>query len=102
MAPQIRPETSEEPPWRGKLRVQLNDVSLQRESNAPSVDLLPGAAGLEDCECLFTHLKTERAVAERYAVSRFLGIQQSLGTGQLDDANWRPGPGNLADGLTKA
>ena len=56
---------------------------------------------LEDCESLFTYLKTKKLTAEKYLVRRFLSIQQALGGGDLENAYWLPGAENPADGLTR-
>ena len=58
----------------------------------------PGAAGLEDCKSLITHLKKKKMIAEKYPVRRFLSIQQYLEDGELENAYWPPGSGNPADG----
>ena len=70
-------------------------------SPGPSAGANPGLAGLEDCESLFTHLKTRRMIAEKYLVRHFSSTQQFLGEGDLDDEYWLPATGNPADGLTK-
>ena len=59
-----------------------------------------GLAGLGDCESLFIYLKTRTMNAETYLVRHFLGAQQALGEGDLDNAYRPPGTGNPADGLT--
>ena len=41
------------------------------------------------------------AIAEEYLGSQFLGIRQTLETGELDDVHWLPGPDNPADGPAK-
>ena len=40
--------------------------------------LSPGMVGLEDCESLFSHLRTRRMITVTYPVRRFLGVQQLL------------------------
>ena len=58
-------------------------------------------AGLEERESLFTPLKTQKMIAEKYPVRHFSIKQQALGEGELGNASWLPGTGALADGLTK-
>ena len=67
----------------------------------PSVGMNPGAARRKDCVSLFSYLKRKTMVAEKYPVRHFLGIQQALGDGELENAYWLPGPENPVDGLTK-
>ena len=55
----------------------------------------------EACESLSTKLKRKKAAAEKYSVRRFLGIQQSQGNAELDNAFWLAGLENPADGLTE-
>ena len=57
--------------------------------------------GLEDCESLFTRIKTKKMIPEKYLERHFLSIQQALGAGDLENAYWLPGTENPADGLTK-
>ena len=57
--------------------------------------------GLEDCESLFSHLRTKRMITEKYLVRHFLSIQQSLDDKELDNVYWLPGTENPADGMTK-
>ena len=40
-------------------------------------------------------------ITEKYLVRHFLGIQQSLDHGELDNIFWLPGTENPADGMTK-
>ena len=53
-------------------------MALIREGYAPFVGLSPGMVGLEDCESLFSHLRTKKMIAEKYLARHFLSIQQSL------------------------
>ena len=76
-------------------------MALIREFYTPFVGLSPGMVGLEDCESLFSHLRTKRMITEKYLVRHFLGIQQSLDHGELDNIFWLPGTENPADGMTK-
>ena len=39
--------------------------------------------GLEDCESLFSHLRTRRMITVKYLVRRFLGVQQLLDNQEL-------------------
>ena len=71
------------------------------DSFGPFVGLDPGAVGLEDCESLFTHLKTKKRVAEKFLVRHFFSIQHALGAGELEDVFWLPGTEYPADGLSK-
>ena len=66
----------------------------------PFGSINPGAAGLGGCESLFPHLETEKMIAEKYLVRRFLNIQQALEEGGLGNAYWLSGAENPADGLT--
>ena len=52
------------------------------------------------CESLFTHLKTKEIAAGKYLVRHLLGIQQSIGNGDLDNVNWLPGLANPTRGMT--
>ena len=61
----------------------------------------PGLVGMEVCESLFTHLKNREVLTEKYLVRHFLGIQQSLEAGELENVYWIPGTEYPADGLTK-
>ena len=79
----------------------LAHMALAREFYDPIADLLPGMAGLGDCESLFTHRRAERATAEKLAAQHFLGIRQAFSAGGLDNAHRRPGAENPADELTK-
>ena len=76
-------------------------MALIREFYTPLVGLSPGTAGLEDCESLFSHLRTKRMITEKYLVRHFLSIQQSLDNKELDNIYWLPGTENPADGMTK-
>ena len=63
--------------------------------------LKPGMAGSGNCESLFTLLKTNKMIAERYLARHFSSAQQALEEGDLEDAFWLPGTENPADSLTK-
>ena len=83
------------------LSEMVNHMLLLKEFYGPFEGMDPGVEGLEDCESLLTHLKTEKMIAEKCLVRRFLSIQQFLGEGDLENANWLPGTENPADSLTK-
>ena len=73
---------------------------LLQDWYGPSWGIDPGEVGLENCESLFTHLKT-KIIAEKYLARHFSGIQQALEGGDLENAYWLPGTEGPADGLTK-
>ena len=56
--------------------------------------------GLEDCESLFTRLKKNKLITEKF-VRHFLAIQQAIEFQELDNVYWIPGKENPANGLTK-
>ena len=74
---------------------------LLKDCYGPFEGMNPGAAGLEDCECVFTTLNTQRKIAEEYSVRHFVSIQRAVGDGHLENAYWPPGTVNPADGHTK-
>ena len=76
-------------------------MSMLPEFYEHFMDLAPGTMGLADCESLSTHFKNSKIAAEKFLVGRFLAIQQTLGTQELDNAYRLPGLENPADGLTK-
>ena len=55
----------------------------------------------EDCESLFTYLKTEKMIAEKYLVHHFLSTQRAPEEGDLGNAYWLPESENPADRLTR-
>ena len=57
--------------------------------------------GLEDCESLFTHLRTKKVAAEKFLARHFLAVRQAVALQELGNAYWIPGSGNPADALTK-
>ena len=67
----------------------------------PSVGMNPGSVGFEDCEILFTHLRTKEMIAEMFLARRFLSIQRAFEAGDLENVYWPPDTENPADGLTK-
>ena len=79
----------------------VDHMALIREFYTPFVGLSPGMVGLEDCESLFSHLRTKKMITEKYLVRHFLSIQQSLDNKELDNIYWLPGTENPADGMTK-
>ena len=81
---------------------KMGHVATLSEFYAPFVDSSPGVGGLGDCQGLFTHSRNRRTVAEEYLVRHFASIHRALEQGQLGNVFWPPGPGNPADGLTKA
>ena len=56
------------------------DMSPRRELFAPAADVSPSISGLENRESIFTHLKNKEAIAEKFPIRHFLGIQRSLGS----------------------
>ena len=75
-------------------------MTLLREFYGQFSRISPGWVGMGGCGSLFTHLKNRKMVTEKYLVRHFLGIQQSLEEGELENAYWIPGTENPADGLT--
>ena len=63
--------------------------------------LSSGMVGLEDCESLFTHLKKEEMITEKFLARHFLAIQQAIEIQELGNAYWIPGRENPADGSTQ-
>ena len=57
-----------------------------RECYEPIAGASPGMISSEDCESLFARPKNRKAITELFSVCRFLGIQQSLEDGVLDNA----------------
>ena len=56
----------------------LSHMSMLREFYGRFSDLRPGVVGMEDCESLFTHLKKNKLVTEKFLVRHFLAIQQAI------------------------
>ena len=75
----------------------LGHMSRFREFFGHFLDSYPGTGGLEDCERLFTYLRSEKVVAEKFLAPHFLDIQQSIELKELGNAYWIPGSGNPAD-----
>ena len=67
----------------------------------PSGGINPGAAGLEDCESLLTHLRTKKTITGKYLVRHLSSIQQSSEECDQENANWLPGAETPAGGLPK-
>ena len=63
----------------------LDHLSMLREFYGHFTGLYPGLAGLEDCESLFTHLKKNKMIAEKFLARHFLSIQQALEQKELDN-----------------
>ena len=83
------------------LSLMLGHAAMLREFNVHIPGFFPGLAGLEDCESLSTHLRNKKAFAGKFLARHFLAIQQAIDLRELGNANWSPGSGNPADGLTK-
>ena len=79
----------------------IGHMALLREFYVLFSGVSPGMAGMEDCESLFTRLKTKKLLTEKYLVRHFLSTQQFIEDGKLDNVYWLPGTENPADGLTK-
>ena len=61
-------------------------MSFLRDFYGPFGGLNPGMVGLEDCEGLFTYVKTERMIDEKYLARHLLRIQHPLVEGGLGNA----------------
>ena len=76
-------------------------MTLLKEFYGPFSRVSSGLVGMEDCESLFfTHWKNREMLTEKYLARHFLGIQQSLEEGELENAYWIPGTENPAGGFT--
>ena len=75
-------------------------MSLRRDFYAPSESLGPGRVGSEDCDSLFTHLKTKRMIPDENLTRHFLRIQKAVGQGELENAYGLPEVENPVEGLT--
>ena len=64
----------------------VDHMTLLRDIYGPFEGLNPGMAGLEDCESLFTYVKTERMIAEKYLARHFSRIQHPFVGGGLGNA----------------
>ena len=60
-----------------------------------------GAAGLEVCESLFTHLKNKKMVAGEYSVRHILDIQPFLENGELGNVHWVVDAGDPGGDMTR-
>ena len=58
-------------------------------------------AGMEDCESLFTRLKKNKLITEKFPARHFPAIQQAIEPQELDNVYWIPGKENPAGGLTQ-
>ena len=79
----------------------LGHMSMLRGFFGHCMDLRPGMVGSEDCESLFTRLKKNKLITEKYLARHFLAIQQAIGLQELDNVYWIPGKENPAGGLTQ-
>ena len=50
--------------------------------------------GMEDCESLFTRLKKNKLVAEKFLVRHFSATLEAIGLQELDNVYWIPGKEN--------
>ena len=57
--------------------------------------------GLEDSEGLFTHLKKNKLITEKFSARHFLAMQQAIDIQGLRNVYWIPAREDPADGLTK-
>ena len=62
----------------------MGHMLLSKDCYGPFEGVNPGAAELEDCERLFTHLKTKKMAAEKYLVRHFLIIHQASEEGHFE------------------
>ena len=79
----------------------LGHMSMIREFVAHFDGLIPGIAGSEGCEGLFTNPKTEKVATEEFSFQHVLAFQQALVLMGLANVYWPPGLGSRNDGLTK-
>ena len=79
----------------------IDRVMLLEEFYEPFADLSPDLLGFVDCESLFSHLKKQKMIAEKFLARHFLAIQQAAESGDLANVYWVPGLENPADSLTK-
>ena len=74
--------------------LMVGHTSAQRKFHEPYTShagLLwkqPGMSGLEDCESRFAHLGDKGAIAEENPARHSPGSQQSMGSNELDNAQW--------------
>ena len=59
-----------------------------RYSYASFEGLRPGMVGREDSKRLLTYLQTKKMITEKYLARHFLGIQEALEQGELDNVFW--------------
>ena len=76
-------------------------MSTLREFYRHFSDSYPGVVGLEHCESLFTHLKKNKLITEKFLVRHFLAVQEAIEIQELRNVYWAPGRENPAGGLTK-
>ena len=76
-------------------------VTLLREIYEHVVELSPDKIYFEDRESLLARLRPKANVTEKFPIRHFLAIHQSLEMEEFENARWRPGCGDPADGFTK-
>ena len=76
-------------------------MALMRNDYETFEGLSPGMIGLEDCESLFTRLKTEETITAEYSERHLPIIQRRPEQGELGNIYWLSGMENPAVGLTK-
>ena len=80
----------------------VGNLALPREFCARLSDASPGAIGPWGNESLFTHLRRERAVVEKFPVRHFSGTQQAPCEEDLGNVFWPSGTENPTGGLARA
>ena len=83
------------------LSEMVDHMLLLEDFRGPFGRINPGEVGLEDCESLFTHLKTKKMAADKYLLRHLSRIQQASEEGYLTNPYWPQGTENPAAGLTK-
>ena len=78
----------------------LGHMSTLHEFCGHFAHLRPGTVGLEGWGSLFTHLKKQKMIPEKFSVRRFLALQQAIEIQELGNVYWILGRGNPTDGLT--
>ena len=74
-------------------RELVDHMAPLRKLRPPVADIPSGMGGMGDCESFFGRLEKKKTVAEEYRNRHFLGFQQVLGRGGLDNAYWLSGVG---------
>ena len=67
----------------------LDHMSMLREFYGHFVGLYPGIAGLEDCDCLATHSKRKKMIAEKFPARRVLATHAREREPSWRDTSWR-------------